>query len=157
MNDTFFSVKKTNTSSAKKICGGGAAKKRAKSKAFFAAVYYHCGRIQGVPAGKGGKQMRKLKFGRMPKTGIIAAAAVTAVLFGGCGKTSNNLGGATDWYQDSVYGAGVDGAGTYNGNGKVYWDGYGINGGRDMTGNVSNGFSGTANDSVGNATASALD
>lgn len=101
--------------------------------------------------------MRKFGFGRMPKTGIIAAAAVTAVLFGGCGKTSNNLGGATDLYNDSVYGAGTYGAGTYNGGGTAYWDGYGINGGRNMTGNVSNGFSGTANDSVGGATASALD
>lgn len=110
--------------------------------------------------------MQKFRFGHISKTGLFAAVAVAAVLFGGCGKTSNNLGGAADWYNDSVYGSGVYDAGTYAGGGTAYWDGYGINNGRSMTGNTSNGFSGTANDTygagslpgtTGGATASALD
>lgn len=48
--------------------------------------------------------MQKFGFRHIPKTGLFAAAAVAAVLFGGCGKTSNNLGSAADWYNDSVYG-----------------------------------------------------
>ena len=117
--------------------------------------------------------MQKFGFRHMPKTGLFAAAAVAAVLFGGCGKTSNNLGGAADWYNDSVYGSGVYGAGTYAGGGTAYWDGYGVNSGRRMndgtingTGNVSNGFSGTINDTyslgslpgtTGGSTATVLD
>lgn len=62
-------------------------------------------------------------FGR--KTGFFAAAAVTAMLLGGCGTTANNLGGATDGYGDAVYGN------NYRGDlrGYGYWDGYGINSG----------------------------
>ena len=66
-------------------------------------------------------------FGR--KTGFFAAAAVTAMLLGGCGTTANNLGGATDGYGDAVYGN------NDMRNGYGYWDGYGINSG-DTTGNV---------------------
>lgn len=122
--------------------------------------------------------MRKIGFGHMPKA-VFFAAAIAAVLFAGCGKTSNNLGGAADWYNDSVYGSGTYGTDTYTGGGTAYWDGYGINGGRSMAGgsgtgstgstgygSISNGFSGTADDvyglgslpgTTGGATASVLD
>ncbi len=74
-------------------------------------------------------------FGR--KTGLLAAMTVAVMLFGGCGKTNNNLGGAADWYNDSVYGDNTGttgyGTGTYSSGGTAYWDGYGINSGRDVT------------------------
>lgn len=85
--------------------------------------------------------MWNFRFGHMQKAGIVAAIAAVAVLFGGCGKSGNYLGGtADDRYNDSVYGAGVYGADTYAGGGTAYWDGYGING----TNGLGNGFSGTA-------------
>ena len=65
-------------------------------------------------------------FGR--KTGFFAAAALTAMLLGGCGQAANNLGGATDGYGDAVYG-------NNDMRGYGYWDGYGINSG-NTAGNV---------------------
>ncbi len=97
-------------------------------------------------------------FGR--KTGFLAAMIVAVALFGGCGNgtAGNNLGGATGGdngtmasdsgksgsgnsggsaQTDRTTGGGATGtpgygAGAYSSGGTAYWDGYGINSGREM-------------------------
>lgn len=101
--------------------------------------------------------MRNFGSRHMAKAGLFAAAAAVAVFFGGCGKTSNNLGGATDWYNDSVYGSGTYGEGSYVGGGTAYWDGYGINGGRSMGGTASGGANGRNAGSVGSSATNGAD
>ena len=69
----------------------------------------------------------------MRKMRILAVMAVTMMLFGGCGTTANNLGGATDGYNDAVYGNYYqNGYGNSENGGPAYWDGYGVNDGRTM-------------------------
>ena len=99
-------------------------------------------------------------FGR--KRAFFGAMVVAMMLLGGCGSTANNLGGATDGGRTNGGGAtsgsgttdssGMNG-GTENGStgnqgglsggmmnggdmsgGAAYWDGYGINTGRPLTG-----------------------
>lgn len=94
-------------------------------------------------------------FGR--KTGFLAAMVAAMMLFGGCGTAGNNLGGATGGGEDRVYssnsggnsgntgasgsntgtssgntGTSGYGTGSYSSGGTAYWDGYGVNSGREM-------------------------
>lgn len=81
---------------------------------------------------------------RDKKTGVLAFL-LTALLLSGCGKDAagTNLGGAVGKEKERMaeehYGTGIQdgsngyGTGTYSG-GTAYWDGYGINSGREMFG-----------------------
>lgn len=88
----------------------------------------------------------------MKKSACFTMAAVMMLALGGCGRSANNLGGATDGYGNGNYGSGYTDSYGYDGNtygyndtnntngyhagtntssgGGVYWDGYGINSGR---------------------------
>ena len=83
-------------------------------------------------------------YGR--KAGMFAALMVALTLLGGCGTAGNNLRGTMDGNRmmtenkgnnkDTVRN-GMDntsgyGTGTYSSGGTAYWDGYGINNGREM-------------------------
>lgn len=77
------------------------------------------------------------------KTGFLAML-LTAMLLGGCGNDTagTNLGGAVgDSRERMVNGkdANAYGSGTYSG-GTAYWDGYGINSGKGMFGDVDDGL-----------------